>query len=47
MESTYHQLIDLIMTKDAFWYAIQGSTENADVDIEPIRITVYGTFETY
>jgi len=39
------QLFDLILRKDAFWYSIQGNTDAADVDFEPVRITVRGTFE--
>lgn len=47
MENSYYQMIDLIMRKDAFWYSIQGNTKSADVDIEPVRITIYGTFKTF
>jgi hypothetical protein len=39
------QLLDLILRKDAFWYSVQGNTDAADVDFEPVRITVRGTFE--
>jgi hypothetical protein len=39
------QLFDLILRKDAFWYSVQGNTDAADVDFEPVRITVRGTFE--
>ena len=45
MESTYYQLVDLIMRKDALLYSIQGNANDADVDFEPVRITIYGTFE--
>lgn len=45
MESSYYQLIDLIMRRDAFWYSIQGNTSSADVDFEPVRITISGTFD--
>ena len=44
LENSYHQLIDLIMRKDAFWYSIQGNTDLADVDFEPVRVTINGTF---
>jgi len=45
LEDSQYQLIDLIMAKDAFWYSIQGNSETADVDFEPVRVTVYGTFD--
>ncbi len=45
MESSYYQLVDLIMRKDAFWYSIHGNTAAADVDFEPVRITIFGTFD--
>jgi len=45
MESSYYQLVDLIMRKDAFWYSIKGNTAAADVDFEPVRITILGTFD--
>lgn len=45
LESSSTQLIDLIMRNNAFWYSIQGNTTSADVDIEPVKITIYGTFE--
>lgn len=45
MESSYYQLIDLIMRKDSFWYSIHGNTAAADVDFEPVRITIFGTFD--
>lgn len=45
MESSYYQLVDLIMRKDAFWYSIRGNTAAADVDFEPVRITIFGTFD--
>lgn len=45
LNDTQHQLYDLILRKDAFWYSIQGNTDAADVDFEPVRITVRGTFE--
>jgi len=44
LDNSYHQLIDLIMRKDAFWYSIQGNTDQADVDFEPVRVTINGTF---
>jgi hypothetical protein len=44
-ESSYYQLIDLILRKDAFHYAIQGNTNAAFVDFEPVRITISGTFD--
>lgn len=40
-----HQLYDLILRTGAFYYSIQGNTDAADVDFEPVRITVRGTFE--
>lgn len=40
-----HQMIDLIMSKDAFWYSAQGTTEASDIDFEPVRITIKGTFD--
>ena len=40
-----HQLYDLILRQGAFYYSIQGNTDAADVDFEPVRITVRGTFE--
>jgi hypothetical protein len=45
LNDTQHQLYDLILRKDAFWFSIQGNTDAADVDFEPVRITVRGTFE--
>jgi len=42
---TQYQMYDLILRKGAFWYSIQGNTDSADVDFEPVRITVRGTFE--
>ncbi len=45
LNSNQQQLFDLILRKDAFWYSIQGNTEAADVDFEPVRITVRGSFE--
>ena len=45
--NSYSQLIDLIMRNNAFWYSIQGNTSSANVDIEPVKITIYGTFEVY
>lgn len=47
LEPTYQQLIELIMRDDAFWYSVQGNTENADVDLKPIRIIVRGTFDIF
>ncbi len=47
LQESYHQLIELIMLKDAFWYSVQGNSENADVDFEPVRITVQGTFDIF
>jgi len=47
LQETYHQLIELIMLKDAFWYSIQGNTETVDVDFQPVRITVRGTFDIF
>jgi hypothetical protein len=44
LDNSYYQLIDLIMRKDAFWYSIQGNTDQADVDFEPVRVTINGTF---
>jgi hypothetical protein len=44
LDSSYYQLIDRIMQKDAFWYSIQGNTDQADVDFEPVRVTINGTF---
>jgi len=45
MESSYYQLVDLIMRKDALWYSIRGNTASADVDFEPVRISIFGTFD--
>ena len=45
MESSYYQLVDLIMRKDAFWYSIHGNTAAADVDFVPVRISIFGTFD--
>lgn len=45
MEGSYYQLVDLVMRKDAFWYTIQGNAGAADVDFEPVRITIFGTFD--
>jgi hypothetical protein len=45
IESSWPQLVALIMRNDGFWYSAKGNSPNADVDIEPIRITIYGTFE--
>lgn len=45
LNSNQNQLFDLILRKDAFWYSIQGNTDAADADFEPVRITVRGTFE--
>jgi hypothetical protein len=39
------QLIDLILKKDAFWYSVQGNSDTADVDFEPVRVTISGTFD--
>lgn len=47
LEQTYHQLIELIMLKDSFWYSVQGNTESADVDFKPLKITVSGTFDIF
>jgi hypothetical protein len=44
LDNSYFQLIDLILRKDAFWYSIQGNTDQADVDFEPVRVTISGTF---
>jgi len=44
MGNAYYQLVDLIMQKDAFWYSIRGNTAAADVDFEPVRISIFGTF---
>lgn len=44
LDQSYYQLIDLIMNNDAFWYSIQGSNDQADVDFEPVRVTITGTF---
>ena len=44
LDNSYYQLIDLIMRTDSFWYSIQGSTDLADVDFEPVRVTINGTF---
>ena len=44
LDNSYYQLIDLILRNDAFWYSIQGNTDQADVDFEPVRVTIYGTF---
>ena len=43
--NSYPQLIDLILRDNAFWYSVQGNTSSANVDLEPVRITIYGTFE--
>ena len=45
MESSYYKMVDLIMKKDAFWYSIRGNTAAADVDFEPVRIIIIGTFD--
>jgi hypothetical protein len=45
MEKSYYQLIDLILRNDAFWYSIQGNISSAEVDFEPVRITISGTFD--
>ncbi len=47
LESSYHQLIELIMLKDSFWYSVLGNTETADIDFSPIRITVRGSFDIF
>jgi hypothetical protein len=45
LNSNQPQLFNLILNKNAFWYSIQGNTDAADVDFEPVKITVRGTFE--
>lgn len=45
ISGSYTQLADLIMEKDAFWYAVQGNVDNAYVYFEPVRITITGTFD--
>ncbi|MBN2385023.1 hypothetical protein JXQ70_19280 [bacterium] len=45
LEASQYDLIDLIMTKEAFWYSVQGNSDTADVDFEPVRVTITGTFD--
>ncbi|MFC2168163.1 hypothetical protein ACFLRW_04190 [Acidobacteriota bacterium] len=45
MERSYYELVSLIMRKDSFWYSIRGNTDLANVDFEPVLITVFGTFD--
>lgn len=45
--NSYPQLVDLILRENAFWYRVQGNIPSADVDIEPVRFTIYGTFEVH
>jgi len=45
LESTKWDLINLIMDKDEFWYSVQGNTETADIMFQPVRGTIYGTFD--